>query len=273
MRRRLPHYEVLRAWSEYAHGSDLSSSTIETYRAYLERFSSHQMVDLLEAGTEHISAFLASRGEHGPAKAQARRAFRHFYRWAVLVARLRPDDPTAPLPKIRQRRRAPAYLTYEEVGRLCLTTYCHSPEWAWIFAFIFAAGLRVGEACALKIADVDLWARTFIVRDPKNGEDREQPLEGTALRAVLELIDGKETLLGVTPGAVRDRMHKFGRLAGIPKRKRHPHALRHACGTRLSELGASEDVIMAHLGHKDPKMAQWYRHVTSPRRRATSALL
>ncbi len=45
-------------------------------------------------------------------------------------------------------------------------------------------------------------------------------------------------------------MRKYGREAGIPARKLHPHALKHSIGRHLIDAGVPVNRVQMHLGHK-----------------------
>lgn len=228
-----------------------------------------------EATPDHVSDFLADHGDHGPARGQARRALRHFYRFARVTKR-RGDDPTDLLPSPRRAYRpAPDWLTDEELCQLVYTATMYRAEWAWSLIWVFATGGRIDEACSAGPNDLNLAAMTVTFRHTKNGRDRVVHLGPTAYTAAQYLLrrNGTHTLLGVSPGAMRLRMKVLARLADLPEKKIHPHALRHTAGTLLSERGASQVEIMDFLGHVDPRMAAWYVHLTSARAKRTARLL
>jgi integrase len=267
---RLPQHLLLRAWSDFARSEDLEQSTIDQYAYWLLRLNAETLVDLHDVTLDHLAPFLATKT--GPSRSQAKRAFRSFYRWMRGTRRME-ENPTELLPRYRRRRRVPDVLSWDELTRLVIAAAWHRPEWAWGLLFVFATGARVGEACRVRRTDVSLDRQTVTLRDTKNGEDRVVPLGPLGLQAVLELSDGRETLLGITPGAFRRRMKVLAIQTGIPQRKAHPHVLRHTCGTQLEERGASQRQIMEHLGHKDPTMTALYSHITGKRGRKTAALL
>jgi site-specific recombinase XerD len=274
-RRRLPPYELLRQWTQYAQASDLAPTTIASYQYYLVRFSAERMVDLQDASHADVHAFLADRGNRGPSKGQARRALRHFYRFAEASRLpLKDGNPTAALPRVREPRKVPAFLEEEQLCRLVYTAAMWRPEWAWQIVFLAATGMRIGEACALKTAsDVDLDRGRLIVRESKTKRGRVVHMGPWSRAATLALSNCQPRLFPMTASAIRRRFAILGAMAGFPPGMIHPHTLRHTCGTLLSERGATREEIMAQLGHVDPKMVDWYIHITSKRAKRVADLL
>lgn len=77
-----------------------------------------------------------------------------------------------PLPK--QPQKLPEILSREEVWRL-LTAPPH-PRHRLILAVVYAAGLRVSEAIALKVSDIDADRMTIRIAQGKGAKDRYVPL-------------------------------------------------------------------------------------------------
>jgi site-specific recombinase XerD len=66
-------------------------------------------------------------------------------------------------------------------------------------------------------------------------------------------------------------MSNYCKLAGIAKEKAHPHALKHSCGTHLSELGEDVQIIQDHLGHRSIQNTIIYLEVTNKAQTAAAA--
>lgn len=131
-----------------------------------------------------------------------------------------------------------------------------------LFYLLYATGLRVGEALALRVEDLDLARLKVHVRDGKSGE-RFVPLPddshlGDVARgwlAVRERWQPRIPLLFVTrPGkplssnAVRASARLYGARAGIGHVT--PHMLRHSAATEMLANGASPIGVQRVLGHK-----------------------
>lgn len=125
-------------------------------------------------------------------------------------------------------------------------------------------GLRISEVANLKLTDIDWIDETFTVRRAKNGLVQVYPLQFEVGEAILRYISGvrprcSSRVIFVTLSApyrpltiasvsnlVRSRMDRLD----IDAPMRTPHALRHACATRLLQSGFSLSEIADFLGHK-----------------------
>lgn len=145
-----------------------------------------------------------------------------------------------------------------------------------LFVMLWRCGLRVGEALALRPADVDIHEGTVRVLHGKGDRDRTVGLdeEGCLVqmlwmeRRTEHGINGAAPLYCTTRQAtgvgkplrqkyVRWLMKRLGRRAGIEKRM-HPHGLRHTMATELAREGMGLRYIQAQLGHKNPSTTDLY---------------
>ena len=146
-----------------------------------------------------------------------------------------------------------------------------------LLELLYGSGLRIAEATALDVDDVDL-DRARVVVWGKGGKQRTVPLSSPAIDALRRwLADGRAALAtDVTPaGAVflnrrgrrltpRDARRVLDRRANEPT---HPHALRHTFATHLLDGGADLRVVQELLGHSDLATTQRYTHVSKERLR------
>lgn len=66
----------------------------------------------------------------------------------------------------------------------------------------------------------------------------------------------------ISPTQLWRLMQKYGRLAGLPADKLHPHVLRHSCATSLLDRDEKIEYIAEHLGHRNIKNTMVYAKVT-----------
>ena len=144
-----------------------------------------------------------------------------------------------------------------------------------ILLLLAVYGLRSEEVQRLQLEDVD-WNRDRItIVRPKPRTIQESPLATTVGDAILRYLTdvrrhrpSRHVFLTVRAPygplsrsalwkAVSDRLRPLQ----LSLRHHGPHALRHACATRLLERGLSMKEIGDHLGHRDPDSTRVYAKV------------
>ena len=144
---------------------------------------------------------------------------------------------------------------------------------------LYAAGLRVSEACGLDLANLSLSERTVRVMG-KGRKERIVPIGSKAEEALAEWLAVRSELahartLFIDPHAVfvstRGRrlgpraaqliVRRYG-LVGAGRADLHPHAMRHTCATHLLDGGADLRAIQEMLGHSSLSTTQRYTHVS-----------
>jgi type 1 fimbriae regulatory protein FimB len=132
-----------------------------------------------------------------------------------------------------------------------------------LLLLIFRHGLRVSEACWLKLDQVDVDSRVIHVARLKHGLSTDHPLRADELRAISAWL--KERARMKVPAAVktffvseqRKPLHRSTVNLLLQKYSSnclplhaHPHMLRHACGYALADQGADTRLIQDWLGHR-----------------------
>jgi integrase/recombinase XerD len=170
----------------------------------------------------------------------------------------------------RSSKRLPDILTETELENLLSVAEQDARAYA-IVTLMAYAGLRVSEVAKLRWQDIE--AGTIWVRMGKGRKDRVVP----AHRRVLEALERlrKTSLLRspyvfpsprnprrpITTRALQYLIERLCQEAGIPRRKAHPHTLRHTMATRL--LRATHDIrlVQKALGHASIATTQIYTHL------------
>lgn len=154
-----------------------------------------------------------------------------------------------------------------------------------VIGLLAATGMRVSEAMALDVDDIDWPGRVLTVRNSKYGKSREvlvHPSTVDALRAYDRQRDRltprrcAPSFLVSTRGTrlshetVQPTVRKLLHLAGLERPSSSPqpklHGLRHtfAVNTLLAWYGDGDDVavrmplLSTYLGHVDPAATYWY---------------
>ena len=152
--------------------------------AALRRFA-----DFLEReGTDFITTELALRWAQEPSHAQPATwadrlgVVRRFSAWRSTTDSRTEIPPSGLLPH-RRRRKPPYVYSDEEIERLVAeaallpsAASLRGQTYATLFGLLAATGLRLGEALALDVADVDLAEGVLAVRKAKFGKSRFVPL-------------------------------------------------------------------------------------------------
>lgn len=274
-----------------------SSHTVDAYRRDLADFAGFLArlgMGVTEVDHKVLRRYLAHLDTRGLARSSIRRriaALRSFYRWLLRegVVQANPADlVSSPKPV----RTLPRVLRQADVGALFDTlgarTADATPE-SWrdlaLLELLYDAGLRAGEACALRIGDLDLRDGWLRVEHGKGDRTRVLPLAAPAAIAVTAYLEHGRAALAVRSDDAADMLFLNGRgrpmstrdvrrviaragRAGLGARPVWPHLLRHSFATHLLEGGADLRSVQELLGHVDVGSTQVYTHVTRDRLRA-----
>lgn len=145
----------------------------------------------------------------------------------------------------------------------------NSPQWLRdIIVFALHTGLRQDELLSLTWDRVDLFRKTIIIQETKNGKPRTIPLNQIALNILIEkakVRNLKSDLVFLSTATTKIDCHNLIRAFNVAKRKAdiqnfHFHDLRHTFATRLAQRGVDLYKISKLLGHYDISMTQRYAH-------------
>lgn len=184
------------------------------------------------------------------------------------------------IPYPRTKRRHPVVLSAAEVIRLLKSV--RNVKHRTVAMVLYGAGLRISEALALELRDIDSGRMVITVRHGKGDSDRQVALSGVLLEALRTYWRAYRPVRCLFPGQDREkpmvsstiqRALKAARVrAGIAK-PAGPHVLRHSYATHLMEAGTDLRVIQTLLGHRSLRTTQIYTHVATERVRTTRSPL
>jgi type 1 fimbriae regulatory protein FimB len=137
---------------------------------------------------------------------------------------------------------------------------------------MFFHGLRVSEACKLRLSDVDLKRRVLYVPRLKNGKPAEHPIKAlpqrpfgayNELKAIQDWLPVRESMKpetdhlfiterrrGLSRQNVALLVGKIAKEAGLEKLAAHAHMLRHSLGYHLVNKGVNIRVVQEYMGHR-----------------------
>ncbi|MGE0868119.1 MAG: tyrosine recombinase XerC [Kofleriaceae bacterium] len=146
-----------------------------------------------------------------------------------------------------------------------------------LLELLYATGLRVSEACALDVTDIDrdrYGTPMVLVHHGKGDKARQVPLGGAADRAIAAYLPARRALnaqdqaLFVNASGERlttrsvQRMVKRWTVAGGVHADATPHKLRHSFATHLLDEGVDLRAIQELLGHASLASTQVYTKVS-----------
>ena len=256
----------------------LSERTREAYlRAVRQLAKFHRRADPGTLEEQHVKDYLLwLRTEKRAAPGTLRIAFngiRFFYRHSC------PRDWITLLKfRIPKETKLPAVLTIDEVQRIMHAI--QRPRFRAYFWTVYSCGLRLNEALALQVGDIDSERMRIHIHRGKGAKDRLVPLPAATLEVLREywkthrhatLLFPKTTYQGgVVPGTQQTMSEstvqgalrrvvvelKFTRNISI-------HCLRHSYATHLLEAGVNLRMLQQYLGHSSLKTTARYLHLTS----------
>jgi integrase/recombinase XerC len=274
-----------------------SPRTVLAYRQDLDRFADFWEREFGEAAADKtpvnridtlsVRSHLASLHRAKLANRSLARhlsTLRSFFRWACREGHL-DHNPTKGLPSPRVPRSLPRALTLADTESLLETEdEGHLPERERaLFELLYATGLRVSEAAALDVEDVDLTARMLRAQG-KGRKERIVPFGETAEDALRAWLPVRRDLISpssrpspeplfvnarggrLTTRSMARVLKRRLRAAGLPAQI-SPHALRHTFATHLLQSGADLRSIQELLGHASLSTTQKYTHLDAARLR------
>ncbi len=147
-----------------------------------------------------------------------------------------------------------------------------------LIAVMWRCGLRIAEALALEVRDVDVDVGTLRVRHGKGDRSRTLGLDTQTTALLARWIDRRRGIAGNTrrrplfctlagqtidQSYVRHLLRRLARKAGV-ERRIHPHGLRHAHAAGLARDGVAANVIRDVLGHSSMAVTDRYLRDVAP---------
>ena len=272
---------------------DLSPHTLDAYRGDLTAFAewtARSSTPPALAGIDRVLmrrylSFLSERRYARRTVARKMSAVRSLLTWALREGLIE-TNPAADLAAPKLDRPLPRVLKAVDAARLCELPPGDDAVGARdraLLELLYGSGLRVAEACALDVDDLDLQRRSVTVTG-KRRKQRKLPLSEPATTTLEAYIrDARPVMLQgqanppaavfvnsrggrLGPRSVRAILAKYARADGMGPV--NPHALRHSFATHLLDGGADLRSVQELLGHENLATTQIYTHVSTERLRA-----
>lgn len=252
---------------------NLSVRTTKTYISLVARFALFFHCSPDRLGLPHIEQYLFHLRDTLRVSYclfnQTVCALRFFY----LHVMERPDLVVR-IPFGKREKHIPVVLSSGEV--LAILASLRSLRDRVLVTLLYSSGLRLGELCALRAADIDSARMLIHVRQAKGHKDRYVPLSAVALGLLREwwrrtAREPRPTGLlfprrgnpsePIDRRTVQRALKIAVRRTGMIKRV-SPRTLRHSFATHLMEQGMNLRVIQILLGHAHTRTTEIYTHVS-----------
>ena len=191
---------------------------------------------------------------------------------------LRQPDVVRDIPYPKIPKTLPVVLSGSEVAAILRSV--RQFKYRVILTAVYAAGLRISEACRLHCSDVDSKRMVIRVRAGKGKKDRYVMLSCRLLTLLRDYWRGQrppgDVLFpgrqgdSVSTTAVREALGRAAQACGIQKRVT-PHLLRHSFATHLIEAGADVRTVQVVLGHSSIRTTARYMRVSTRHIAATES--
>ena len=251
---------------------DLRGFASTTKKEYLQRahnFVAYHRRPAAELGEQEIREFLLYLVN----ERRTGSATQHMYVAAIkflYATTLDRPEVVAKIPWPKRPQTLPDILTGEEVEQIF--QQIASLKHRAILMIAYGAGLRISEACALKVSDLDSKRMLIHVHEGKRSKDRYVMLSERlldTLRAYWKVVRPQPPFL--FPGAIPGRSITTSAVQRVLKqvvvqckftKRVTAHSLRHGFATHLLEMGTDIRGIQRLLGHSSLQTTARYTKVT-----------
>ena len=259
-----------------------SEQTAITYKISAEEFLNwltNQKIKLRSVTIQHLMHYFISRQTSGCSEITISKDISGIRAFGDYLVRKNywEENIALLLDKPKAVRNLPKVLSVEQVDLLLdsidKSTNCGKRDDA-LFELIYSCGLRISEACDLKIANVHMEEHLILVHG-KGDKERLIPFGQRAEEKLKIYINEVRPLLvkdrkvpelfvnykgeAISRKGVWKRFHELETLAGVDAKV---HTLRHSFATHLLAGGADLRSVQELLGHADLSTTTISTHVT-----------
>ena len=260
----------------------MSEMTAQTYRISAQEFLEwlvEQRIKLRDVTAQNLVYYLMKRKTDGNAEltlAKDISALRAFGEYLVRK-NYWTENHALLLDRPKAGRHLPKVLSVEQTDELLSSIDTSKPLGIRddaLFELIYSCGLRISEACSLKVSNVHFEERLILVHGKGDkerlvpfGEAAAQKLKKYMEEVRPELVKGRnisEVFVNykgepISRKGVWKRFQEMEALSGV---KAKVHTLRHSFATHLLAGGADLRSVQELLGHSDLSTTTIYTHVT-----------
>ncbi len=259
-----------------------AQQTALTYKISAEEFLNWLVIErikLKDVSVQNLLYYLIKRQSDGCSELTIAKDISGIRAFGDYLVRkgLWQENLALALDKPKAARHLPKVLSIEQIDALlsCIDTSTPSGKRDdALFELIYSCGLRISEACTLKMSNLHLNEKLILVHG-KGDKERIVPFGERALEKILvylnevrpELVRGRniaEVFVNyrgqpISRKGVWKRFQELEALSGIEAKV---HTLRHSFATHLLSGGADLRSVQELLGHSDLSTTTIYTHVT-----------
>ena len=246
-----------------------SPRTEETYIEAVARFARHFGKSPEQLGAAQITEYQVWIRETRHVSASLFNQVVCALRFLYAEVLNRPDEVVR-IAYARTEKHLPVVLSVEETARFLASI--EIPRYRVLLTTIYSAGLRLGEALALRAGDIDSSRMLIRIRQGKGKKDRYVPLSPLVLELLREhwrreklsdllFVRAQDRSRPLSDTTLQKFVRRAAREAGFRKIIT-ARTLRHSYATHLIEKGTSTRVVQVLLGHTNVHTTETYTHVS-----------
>ena len=259
-----------------------SKQTAITYKISAEEFLDWlvtQKIKLKDVSVQNLLYYLIKRQTDGCSELTIAKDISGIRALGDFLVRkgMWEENVALALDKPKAAKHLPKVLSVEQIDALLSSIDTSTPSGKRddaLFELIYSCGLRISEACTLKLANVHLEEKLILVCG-KGDKERLVPFGDRALEKILVYLNE------VRPARVKGRnvaelfvnyrgepisrkgvWKRFQELEALSGVEAKVHTLRHSFATHLLSGGADLRSVQELLGHSDLSTTTIYTHVT-----------
>ena len=249
----------------------LSFCTFSNYRSHLRRISEHFKKDIKNVTTDEAKTYLLylknTKNQNAQSINVCRAAF-NFFQQNILNNYL----PSYLLPRHKVAQKLPSTISADDI----LTVFDNIPlSHKAVLSLCYGSGLRISEALAVEIGDIDSKAMKVFVRNGKGGKSRYSILSEYSLTCLRQywkkhrppgpvLFPKRNKPSESKPPQNIQKTFKDTYIKLFPNSNKRitPHTLRSCFATHLLDCGTDLRTIQLLLGHKSIASTSIYLQLT-----------